>query len=112
MSKEKQVTKSSQDQAKVNQASTSTITEELISVNMSYFSPRNNNNNQNTDKLTLKLNRLKDQSSRYVSQKEFLTYSIVNKLTPKGLDLSFEPTIGNYDQQSVNKWYSNLKNIF
>ena len=111
MSKEKQVTKSSQYQTKVNQASTSTITEELISVNMSYFSPRNNNNNQNTDKLTLKLNRFKDQSSRYVF-KEFLTYSIVNKLTPRGLDLSFEPTIGNYDQQSVDKWYSNLKNIF
>ena len=112
MSKEKQVTKSSQDQTKVNQASTSTITEEPILVNMSYFSLRNNNNNQNTNKRTLKLNRLKGKSFRYVSHKEFLTYNIENKLTPKGLNLSFEPTIGNYDQKSVDRWYSNLKTIF
>ena len=65
----KQVTKLFQDQSKeeiedisltllVNQASTSTITEEPITVNSNYFSSGSNNNNQNTDKLALKLNRL------------------------------------------------------
>ena len=50
----------------VNQASTSTITEEPITVNVNYLSCRANNNKQNTDKLALKLNQLKDKSGRYV----------------------------------------------
>ena len=106
-----QVTKSFQDQTKeqerkqdtpptllVNQASTSTITEEPITVNVNYLSCRANNNKQNTDKLALKLNQLKDKSARYVSHKEFLTRCIENILIPKGFELLLEPTIGNYDQ--------------
>ena len=37
----------------LNQASTSTIIEEPITVNINYVSPRANNNNQNTDKLVI-----------------------------------------------------------
>ena len=86
----------------VNQASTSTITEESIIVNVNYLSPRANNNTQNTYKLALKLNRLKDTSTRYVADKEFLSCCIKNKLTPKGLELLLEPTIGNYDQEFID----------
>ena len=31
-----------------------------------------------------------------------------NKLIPKGLELSLEPTIGNFDQEFDENWYSNL----
>ena len=80
-----------------------------ITVNVNYFSPQANNNKQNTDKLVLKLSWLKDKSAKYVSQKEFLTRCTENKLVPKGLELSLEPTIGNYDQKFIDDWYSNLK---
>ena len=50
------------------------------------------------------MNRLKDNSVRYVSHKEFLTCCIENKLIPKGLELSHEPTIGNYNQEFISSW--------
>ena len=93
----------------VNQASTSTITEEPITVNANYLSPRADNKNQNSDELALKLNRLKDKSARYVSHEEFLTCCIENKLIPKGLELSLEPTIGNSYQEFIDNWYRNMK---
>ena len=73
------------------------MTEEPIAVNVNYFSPQANNNKRNADKLALKLNRLKDKSGRYVSHKEFLTRCIENKLIHKELELSLQPTVGNYD---------------
>ena len=30
-------------------------------------------------------------------------------MKPKGLEFSLEPTIGNYDQEFINNWYSILK---
>ena len=53
----------------VNQTSTSTITEGSLTVNVNYLSPRAGNNNHNTDKLALKLNRLKDKSAKCLSHK-------------------------------------------
>ena len=52
----------------VNQASTSTTTEESKTT-----SP--NQNNQNTDKIALKLNRLKDKSAMYVTPG--VSYSLI-----------------------------------
>ena len=95
----------------VNQASISTIAEELITVNTNFTSPRASNNNQNPDKLPLKLNQLEDKSGRYVPQKEFLTRCTVNKLIPKGLELSLEPTIGIDNQGFINNLHSNLKDF-
>ena len=77
----------------VNQASTSTITEEPITVNVNYLSCRANNNKQNTDKL--KLHQL---------NKESLTRCIENKQIPKGFQLLLEPTIANYDQEFIGNW--------
>ena len=76
----------------VNQASTSTITEEPITVNSNYFSPGSNNNNQNTDKLALKLNRLKEQKINWYPTFTWTYYD-------------------NYDQEFINNWYSNLKDF-
>ena len=30
-------------------------------------------------------------------------------LVPKGLEITLEPTIGNFDQEFVDNWYTNLK---
>lgn len=89
----------------VNRASTSTTTEEPIATNANYLSPRANNNNQSTDKIALKLNRLEDKSVGYDPHKEFLIRCIQNKLIPKELEVSFEPTIGNCDQEFIDNWY-------
>ena len=65
--------------------------------------------NKNKEQVALKLNRLKDKVTRYESRKDFLTRCIAEKLIPKGLKLELEPTIGNFDQEFVDEWYSTLK---
>ena len=65
--------------------------------------------NKNKEQVALKLNRLKDKVTRYESRKDFLTRCIAEKLIPKGLKLELEPTIGNFDQEFVDEWYSKLK---
>ena len=65
--------------------------------------------NKNKGQVSLKLNRLKDKVTRYESQKGFLTRCIAEKLIPKDLKLQLEPTIGNFDQEFVDEWYSNWK---
>ena len=57
----------------------------------------------------LKFNPLKEKVTRYESHKDFLTRCIVEELIPKVLKLEFEPTIGNFDQEFIDKWYSKLK---
>ena len=65
--------------------------------------------NKNKEQVAIKLNRLKDKVTMYESHKDFLTRCIAEKLIPKGLKLELEPTIGNSDQEFVDKWYSKLK---
>ena len=43
------------------------------------------------------------------SLKDFLFQYIKSKLVLKGLELTLEPTIGNFDQEFIDKWYSCLK---
>ena len=64
---------------------------------------------RNKEQIVLKLNRLKDKAVRYKSHKHFLSRCIAEELVPKGLKLELEPTIGNYDQEFVDTWYSKLK---
>ena len=66
-------------------------------------------NNKNKEQVALKLSCLKDKVARYESHNNFLTCCIAEKLIPKGLKLELEPTIGNFDQEFVDKWYSKLK---
>ena len=81
----------------VSQASTSTITDEGENTNPNLLTTRPTRT-RNTDALAIKLNRLREKSARYNSRTDFLSRCIQQKLVPKGLELTLEPTIGNYDQ--------------
>ena len=63
----------------------------------------------NKEHLALKLNHLKEKTARYESHKDFLSRCIKDCLIPKGLKLELEPTIGNFDQKFIDKWFSKLK---
>ena len=60
------------------------------------------------EKITLKLNSLKDKLIRYESHKYFLNCCSADKLVPKGLRLELELTNGNYDPKFVDIWYAKL----
>ena len=64
---------------------------------------------RNKEQNALKLNRIKDKAVRYKLHKDFLSRCIAKELVPKGLKLKLVPTIGNYDQEFVDTWYSKLK---
>ena len=65
----------------------------------------------NTDALAIKLNRLCAKLAQYKSHKDFSSRYIQEKLVTKGLELSLEPTIGNYDQEFSDSWHSNVKDF-
>ena len=65
--------------------------------------------NKSKEQIALKLNRLKDKVTRYESHKDFPTRCTAEELIPKGVKLKLEPTIGNFYQEFVDKWYSKLK---
>ena len=65
----------------------------------------------NIDALAIKPNHLRAKSAQYNSYKDFLSRCIQEKLVPKSLELNLEPTIGNYDQEFINNWYSSLKDF-
>ena len=92
----------------VEQASTCTLVNEDTN-QMTSSLQQTPATNKNKKQVALKLNRLKDKVTRYESHKDFLTQCIAEKLIPKGLKLELEPTIGNFDQEFVDKWYSKLK---
>ena len=41
--------------------------------------------------------------------KDFFSQCRAEELVPKGLKLEMKPTIGNYNQEFVDMWYSKLK---
>ena len=92
----------------VCQASKTAITNEGDNTNPNLFTARTTRSH-NTDALTIKLNRLYEKSPRCNSHKDFLPRSILEKLFPKGGELNLALTIGIYDQQFIDNWYSNLK---
>ena len=79
--------------------------------------PRLNLNLLSTDKkrekqttyLAIKLNRLHDKNTRFESHRDFLLQCIREKIIPKELELMFEPTIVNHNQEFLDNWYSKLK---
>ena len=79
--------------------------------------PRLNLNLLSTDKkrekqttyLAIKLNRLHDKNTRFESHRDFLLQCIREKIIPKELELVFEPTIVNHNQEFLDNWYSKLK---
>ena len=94
----------------MNQTSTATITEESVNRNQNFLtaSPITIHN---TDGLAPKLNCLKEKFARYVSHKDFISQCIKSKFVPKGLELTLEPTMGNYDNDFIDNCFSSLKNF-
>ena len=90
------------------EASTCTLVNEDTN-QMTSSLPKTPATNKNKEQVALKLDRLKDKLTKYESHKDFLTRCIAEKLIPKGLKLELEPTIGNFDQEFVDEWYSKLK---
>ena len=62
-----------------------------------------------TTYLAIKLNRLHDKNTRFESHRDFLLQCIREKIIPKELELMFEPTIVNHNQEFLDNWYSKLK---
>ena len=56
-----------------------------------------------------KLERLVDKTDRYESHKSFLEQCIKDKIIPVGLQINLTPTIGNNDDQFVEKWHKRLE---
>ena len=67
--------------------------------------------NHNTDRLAIKINRLEEKSARYNLLGDFLWKYMQENLVPKGLEITLEPTKGNFDQKFVSNWYNNLKQL-
>ena len=63
-----------------------------------------------TDQLSLKLNRLTEKLCRYESHKYFITKCLKDKLIPEGF-YSLEPSIGNHDDEFLQEWYEDLNNF-
>ena len=63
----------------------------------------------NKEHLALKLSRLTEKFAMCESHKDFLSHCIKDRLKPKGLKLGLELTIGNFDQEFIDKWFSKLK---
>ena len=68
-----------------------------------------NQKERNTTYLAIKLNRLKDKQARFVPHKESLTCCVAEELVRKRLEVRLEPTLGNYDQEFLDNWYSKQK---
>ena len=65
----------------------------------------------NIDAVNIKPNHLRAKSPQYNSHKNYLSRCIQETLVPKILEHNLEPTIGNYDQEFIDNWYSNLKDF-
>ena len=89
-------------------SSTAKLTEENLEVNNDLLLTENQKE-RNTRYLAIELNRLKDKQAKFVSHKEFLTCCVAGELVPKGLEVVLEPTIGYYDQEFLDNWYSKQK---
>ena len=66
---------------------------------------RKTNNEEEIKKLAFRLDRINNKKVRFLSHKEFLEKCFCDKLTPKGLKINLEPTIGNQNEEFVNQCY-------
>ena len=72
----------------------------------------NKTNNNSKYRCTCRLTKLfVRKPARYNSYKDFLSRCIQEKFVPKGLQLTLERSIGNYDPEFIDNWYSNLKDF-
>ena len=94
----------------ISNSSSSTIIKKKRNINSNLLTAAPQQNH-NTDGLAIKLNRLKEKSARYNSHSELLSKYIQENLVPKGLETTLEPTIGKFDQEFVDNWYTNLNQV-
>ena len=66
---------------------------------------RKTNNEEEIKKLAFCLDQIKNKKIRFLSHKEFLEKFLHDKLTPNGLKINLEATIGNQNEDFVNQWY-------
>ena len=59
-------------------------------------------------KLAYKVDNLKDKQIRYESHVSFLQKCLDNNITPNGLRVYCEPSIGNRDEDFLEKWHNQL----
>jgi hypothetical protein len=72
--------------------------------------PSTNNTDENQARyFATKLDRFHDKEVRFQSHKEFLTRCLEANIIPNGLKLQLEPSIGNHNDEFVNKWYEKLE---
>ena len=60
------------------------------------------------ERLAFKLDKLNDKRGRYESHVNFLRKCVDNNLTPNGLKVYVEPSIGNRDEAFLQKWHERL----
>ena len=66
---------------------------------------RKTSNEEKIKKLAFRLDRIKNKKIRFLLHKEFLEKCFRDKLTPNGLKINLELTIGNQNEEFVNQWY-------
>ena len=59
-------------------------------------------------KLAYRIDNLKDKQTRYESHVSFLRKCLDNNITPNGLRVYCEPSIGNRDEDFLEKWHNEL----
>ena len=60
------------------------------------------------ERLVYRLDNLNDKKCRYLSHEAFLKKCLDHNLVPNGLRVYVEPSIGNRNDQFLNKWHSRL----
>ena len=60
------------------------------------------------ERLALRLDKLNDKRGRFESHVAFLKKCVDNNLTPNGLRVYVEPSIGNRDEEFLNNWHELL----
>ena len=58
----------------------------------------------------INFNSLEEKSARCNSYRDF-SRCVKENLVPKGLELTVQPTKGNYDQGFIDKWYTKIKQL-
>ena len=69
---------------------------------------RKTKNEEEIKKVAFCLDRIENKMIRFLSHKEFLDKCFRDKLTPNGLKINLEPTIGNQNEEFVNPCYKIL----
>ena len=74
-------------------------------VNVPLWQGRKTKKEEEIKELAFCLDQIKIKKIRFLSNKEFLEKCLHDKLTPNGLKINLEPTMGNQNEKFVKHWY-------